>query len=130
MRTFVLALSFLAAISLLHADEITAGIYKGKWEGASASGDFQVTLSRESGNWSGNVAFALGGQDIKCKVTSVKVDGSKLEMTYRFDLQGTPLESTIEGDLSGKHFTGKYKTKSIGDGSAVDEGTWSAIREG
>jgi hypothetical protein len=54
------------------------------------------------------------------------VDGSKIEIVYDFDLGDVKLQSTATGELKGKVLEGSYKTKSLADGSAVDEGTWKA----
>src|SRR6266850_72478 len=103
-----LMLAFILAITLFAAG--LAGTYKGTWSG-SGSGDFTITL---------------GGETVKTKVTSLKVDGTKLKVAYQFDLQGTVLESTITGELNGTTLAGDYHTKAVADGSAVDDGTWKA----
>lgn len=123
IRTAVLACVALAAV----AEPLAVGTYRGKYEGSSgSSGDFQVTLAKGAGGeWTGSVLFTLSGQEVKCKVTSVKIDGDKLKMVYSFDLQGTMLESTIDGALSDGKLGGKYRTQVTGDGSVVDEGSWS-----
>jgi hypothetical protein len=105
---------------------ISAGKYAGRWEGASgASGDFRLTLLPASdGKWNADVVFAFGGQDVKCKVKSVNVDGDQIAVVYTFDLQGFELESAIEGKASGDRLAGTYKTRALADGSVIDEGTW------
>jgi hypothetical protein len=117
----------LLATTGMFAEPITGGSYKGKFEGAAgASGDFNVTLSKPAdGAWQGAVVFTLNGAEVKCKVTSVQVNDAKMKMVYSFDLQGTSLESTIEGELKGSTLAGKYHTQVTGDGSAVDEGTFT-----
>jgi hypothetical protein len=124
MRTFMLCL---VASFLLFAAGL-AGTYKGTYSGsAGASGDFVVSLTQaENGEWKSEVTFTLGGQDVKTKITSLKVDGSKVTIVYEFDLQGTALESTITGELNSGALGGDYHTKVVADGSAVDEGTWKA----
>jgi hypothetical protein len=102
------------------------GTYKGTWSGGQASGDITMTLRTVDGAPKAEVSFSLGGQDIKCNVTSLKVDGSKIEISYNFDLGDTKLQSTATGQLNGKTLEGTYTTKSLADGSAVDEGTWKA----
>jgi hypothetical protein len=72
------------------------------------------------------VSFTVSDQDVKTKITSLKVDGAKLEIVYEFDLQGTVLQSTINGELDGQTLKGKYQTKVVADGSAADEGEWKA----
>jgi hypothetical protein len=62
-----------------------AGTYKGTYSGsAGASGDFVVSLTQtEGGDWKSEVTFTLGGQDVKTKITSLKVDGAKLTIRIR-----------------------------------------------
>ncbi len=100
-----------------------SGTYKGTWTGGMANGDISMTLRSAT---DADVSFSAQGQDVKCHVTSVKVDGSKIEIVYDFDLGDTKLQSTATGELKGKTLEGTYKTKSMADGSAVDEGTWKA----
>lgn len=122
MRTSVLCLA--AMLCLVAAD--LAGTYKGSWSGG-ANGDFRITLEPAgSGEWKADIVFTMGIDEVKTKVKSVKVDGSKLDVVYDFDLQGNALESTVTGQLTGKTLEGTYKTKAVADGSPVDEGTWKA----
>lgn len=116
----------ISCIALLGAG--LAGTYSGTWSGSSgASGDFHISLTAaENGEWKSEVMFTFGGTDVKTKVTSVKVDGTKLTVAYQFDLQETRLESTVTGQLNGRNLEGTYSTKVVADGSAVDEGTWKA----
>ena len=124
MRSLILGL--VASFCLIAAG--LAGTYKGAYSGsAGASGDFVVSLTQsDNGEWKSEVTFTLGGQDVKTKITSLKVDVSKVTIVYEFDLQGTVLESTVAGELSGGTLAGDYHTKVVADGSAVDEGTWKA----
>src|ERR1700730_8621966 len=124
MRPVMLCL--VASFILLAAG--LGGTYKGSYSGsAGASGDFVVSLTQaDSGEWKSEVTFTLGGADVKTKITSLTVDGAKVKIVYEFDLQGTALESTVTGELSGATLAGDYHTKVVADGSAVDEGTWKA----
>ena len=124
MRLSILGL--VASFFLLAAG--LAGTYKGTYSGsAGASGDFVVSLTQAgNGDWKSEVTFTLGGADVKTKITSLVVDGSKVKIVYEFDLQGTALESTVTGELTGATLAGDYRTKVVADGTAVDEGTWKA----
>jgi hypothetical protein len=123
MRLLAVALTFAAA--MFAAD--LAGTYKGTWTGGMANGDITLVFSAGTGgDPKAEVSFTIQGQDVKCNVTSLKVDGSKVEVVYDFDLGDTKLQSTATGELTGKTLQGTYKTKSLADGSAVDEGTWKA----
>ena len=122
------ALMLLLVASFILFGQNLAGTYKGSYSGSSgASGDFVISLSQaDNGEWNSEVTFTLGGQDVKTKITSLKVDGSRLTVAYQFDLQGTALESTVNGELNGSTLAGDYHTKVVADGSAVDDGTWKA----
>ena len=74
--------------------------------------------------WKADVVFTLGTDEIKTKVTSVKVEGNKINVVYRYDLQGTTLQSDVTGELTGNTIAGTYKATSVADGSDVDAGTW------
>jgi hypothetical protein len=122
-------LTVLLATMLLGAG--LAGSFKGTYSGSSgASGDITVTLTQsDSGDWKSEVTFTLGGDLVKTKITSLKVEGSKLRVVYTFDLQGTVLESTVTGELKEGSLGGDYHTKAVADGSAVDDGTWKATAQ-
>ncbi len=129
MRQMVLlALLFLMPAGFAWgADKDLAGTYNGEWSGASASGTLHIELEKNpEGEWKCVVSFTLGGEEVKTKMKSVKVDGSKMEARYEFDLGGTLLQSTLTGELTGKTLEGKYRTVTVSDGSPVDEGTWKA----
>src|SRR5258706_16423901 len=120
------ALFLTLAVTLCASAADLDGTYKGTWSGGQASGEITMTLHTAGGATKADVSFAFGGQEIKCNVTSVKVDGAKIEIVYEFDLGDVKLQSTATGELKGKAIEGAYKTKSLADGSAVDEGTWKA----
>jgi len=125
MRMRIALLLSLAFVFTLFAEGL-AGTYKGTYSGSSgASGDIQVTLKQaDSGEWKSEVTFTLGGEDVKTKITSVSVDGVKVKIVYEFEVDGNGLESTITGELKGTTLAGEYHTRTVGDGSAVDDGTW------
>ena len=120
MRTLLI---LLAAVLCLAAADL-GGTYKGSWSGA-ASGDFRLKLEQNpGGDWTADIVFTMGTDEVKTKIKSVKVEGNKVDIVYVFDLQGNALESTVSGQLTGKTMEGTYKTKTVADGSPVDEGTW------
>jgi hypothetical protein len=109
-------------------DKLGAGTFKGTWSGGSANGDFRLTLRPDAqGKLGAEVGFSLNGEDVACKIISVKVDGANLTMVYEFDLQGNKLQSQTQGTLKGKALEGTYKTMA-GD-TAVDEGTWKTAAQ-
>ena len=125
MRNLAIAFLTLAPMVAASAADFN-GTYKGTWSGGQANGDIMMKLTTSGGDTKADVSFALSGQDVKCTVTSVKTDGAKIEIVYEFDLGDVKLQSTATGELKGKTIEGTYKTKSLADGSAVDEGTWKA----
>jgi hypothetical protein len=121
----LLATLLIAAVAPA-ADTIGPGKYTGKWQGAAAGGDFQMTLSRDGGAWKADVSFNMGSDKVKCTVIALTVEGSKIHVVYTFDLMGNKLESTIDGELSGGKLTGNYHTRAPESNAAVDQGTWEA----
>ncbi|HMD49956.1 MAG TPA: hypothetical protein VKG79_12685 [Bryobacteraceae bacterium] len=127
MHRRILSIAFVLATALSAAD--LAGTYKGSYSGsAGASGAFTIALSQSAGAWKAGVSFDLGG-DVKAKTTSVEVDGAKVRVVYQFEFQGATLESTAIAELKGSKFEGTYQTKTVGDGSQVDQGQWNATRQ-
>lgn len=124
----ILCPALLALCPALLAQTGSAGNYKGKWNGMSASGDFQLKLEQSSGDWKATVQFTFADTAIPTKVKAVAVDGGHIDVTYDFDLAGNKLESHLEGEMKDGLLKGKYKTKALADGSGVDEGTWEAKR--
>jgi hypothetical protein len=115
-------------LCLLAADGDLAGRYTGDWKsnGAGGGGTFGMKLESASDGWKCEVSFTFGGADVKTTVRSCKVDQSKLEAVYDFELQGNALQSKITGQWNGKTFEGRYETTAGSDG--VDDGTWTAAR--
>jgi len=124
-------LSFLLLFSSLAlAVAGPAGKYSGTWAGATSDGGIKIELLKNAGgDWDANVSFTMGGQEVKCKTASAKVDGSKVELVYDFTLGADiQLRSTVSGTLDGEKMEGAYTTKS-GDGNTVDQGTFKAALE-
>lgn len=115
-----LTLAALAAI----AEPVASGQYLGKWEGGSSSGEMRLQMQQADGQWKATVSFTIAGQDVPCTVKSIAVDGEKLKVVYAFDIQGNRLESTLEGAMKGAKLSGKYVTRTAGEASEVDQGTW------
>jgi hypothetical protein len=125
--TKVILRLFAVALLLAAADPVTPGKYTGKWQGDSgAGGEFVLTLSGGGGGWKAEVSFTMGDQSVPCKVSALSVDGAKVHVVYTFDLLGAKLESTIDGERAGAKLSGKYRTRNVDGGAAVDQGTWEA----
>ena len=113
---------------VLAQDKLGAGSYKGTWTGAASAGDFHFILRADGqGKMAAEVGFTFNGEEIPCKLISLKVDGASLAMVYEFDLQGNKLQSAAQGMLKGTAIEGTYKT-TAGD-APVDEGSWKAAAQ-
>jgi len=128
MRRFVLPTLFVLAVCWYAlADDPIQGNYVGDWSGASgAGGKFKLSVAQQSGKRKCTVTFEYAGQEVSTNVTLCRIEGPKIEAQYDFDLGGNRLQSTIHGDQKGGALEGKYQTKALDNGSAVDEGDWKA----
>jgi len=128
MRRFMFSILFVFTLcGYAYADEPIQGNYVGDWSGTSgAGGKFKLSVVQDSGNQKCTVSFEYAGQNVSTNVTLCKIDGPKIEAQYDFDLGGNRLQSTIHGDRKGSALEGKYQTKALDSGSAVDEGDWKA----
>lgn len=113
------------------ADRDLAGRYAGEWKSNSAGGNgaFRLSLAAvPDGAWKLDVVFTYAGEDVKTIVRQAKVEQSKLEASYDFDLMGNALRSRITGEWKGTAFEGRYQTTTVDGGATVDDGVWSAAR--
>jgi hypothetical protein len=114
------ALVSLAGFALAGA----AGKYSGSWTGAQSDGTIKISLTQAAkGDWTAEVSFTLGGDEVKCKTVSIKVDGDKLDLAYEFNVGGLQATSTVVGKFDGAKLEGSYSTKSS-EGAPVDKGTF------
>ncbi|HLK68240.1 MAG TPA: hypothetical protein VKU19_32625 [Bryobacteraceae bacterium] len=127
MRFFTILFLFLVAAS--GADSDLAGHYSGEWKSNSAGGggSFRLNLDATAGGtWKCEVVFTYAGAEVKTQMHEVKVNQSKLDAAYDFDLMGNALRSHITGELKGKAFDGVYHTTTVDGSAAVDDGVWNA----
>jgi hypothetical protein len=128
MRNFLTALLIICTVSVCsRAEDSIRGDYVGEWSGASgAGGSFKLAIAAENGAPKCTVTFSYAGEEVQTHVTVCKTDGPNIEAQYDFDLGGNRLQSTIHGQLKENALSGKYETKVLADGSAVDQGDWKA----
>lgn len=101
-----------------------AGKYTGTWVGLQSDGAINIALAQSAqGEWTADVSFTFGGQEVKCKTVRIKVDGDKLDLAYEFNIGGLQATSTVAGKFEGEKLDGKYSTKSA-EGADVDQGTF------
>lgn len=107
-----------------------AGRYTGEWKSDSSGngGAIRMTLdAAPDGTWKCEVSFSIEGVDIKTTTHQIKLQDSKLDVSYDFEAPGARLRSHMTGEWNGSVFQGRYETSVI-DGGAIDAGTWSASR--
>jgi hypothetical protein len=129
MRYVVLLLALLMTATAAESD--LTGKFAGDWKsnGGGGNGSFTLTLEPGAGGaWKCDVMFTFGGADVKTKIVEVKVDQSKLEAAYDFDLMGNTLRSRIKGELKAGKIEGTYQTTSPDGGTPVDDGVWNAAK--
>jgi len=128
MRRFGFTLSFALTLALCaFADDAIRGNFVGDWSGSSgAGGKFRLSVADDAGKTKCTVSFDYAGEEVKTKVTLCKIDGSKIEAQYDYDLGGNRLQSTIHGERKGNSMEGKYHAVVLENGAAVDDGDWKA----
>lgn len=122
-----LALLILIPLSCLPgADADLAGRYAGAWKsnGSGGGGALHIKLEPSSEGWKCEVNFNFAGADVKTTMRTCKVDQSKLDAAYDFELEGNAVQSKITGQWNGKTFEGSYE--SVAGSQSVDDGTWTA----
>jgi len=112
------------------ADDAIKGSFVGDWSGSSGgSGTFRLLVEPADGKPKCTVSFTFAGEEVKTNVTLCKIEATKLDAQYDFELGGNHLQSTIHGDLKENALKGEYHTKALADGSDVDAGDWKAARQ-
>ena len=124
-------LTLLFLLLLVHvraADRDLAGRYAGEWKsnGSGGGGAFRMSLDLTPGGaWKWDVTFMYAGAEVKTTPRELKLNQSKLEGSYDFDLQGFSLRSHVTGEWNGKAFEGRYQTTTTDGSTGVDEGVWN-----
>lgn len=104
-----------------------AGKYSGRWKGPENSGgNLRVTLKQEgAGPWNAEASFTFEDAEIPTKMKSVEIDGAKVRLVFTWQIQETPGQSAMTGELAGDKLEGKYETTGPAGNS---QGTWSVTR--
>ena len=113
-------LALFAFACLLSAAEQFSGTWSSSENGAGGTIDIRLSAT---------VTFTLSGETIRTKMLSMKKDGSKVELRYEFEFQGTKLISTLTGTVAGNNFDGKYRTTTSDGSDAVDGGSFTTVAQ-
>jgi len=116
-----------AAMLSVFAFAQALGNYTGTWTGASGSGGkIKLTFNGEGLQ---TASFTLQDQEVKAKPGSFKANGQTVTFTFDYEVDGNPLQSRMQGTITGKTLKGKYESVPAGGGAAVDEGTWEVTQQ-
>lgn len=104
-----------------------AGDYAGEWHGQDEStGALRIKLMpAQNSSWTGSVVFTFEAVDVTTKVNSVHVDGSKVEVVFTYEIDGTVASTKLVGEMEGNQLGGSYDSNTGGGDSA---GTWKVMR--
>src|SRR5271165_1449756 len=121
------ALAFMLLLSTaLAADKDLAGSHAGQWKSTSSgnTGAIRFTLQPgDGGVWKCDLTFTYNGADIGGVMREVRVQESKIDITYDSEVEGTSVRVHLVGEWKGTEFQGKYDS-ALPDGSPADNGTW------
>jgi hypothetical protein len=103
-----------------------AGDYAGQWTGSDgATGNLRVSLKKPADSpWEAKVSFTFEGDAGDTTMKSVEVNGTHVQLTYEYEVQGNKGGVEMTGELAGDSLQGNYKI-TYGEGSG---GSWKASR--
>jgi hypothetical protein len=127
---FTLVLALIAGLVFADGYGVKPGRYLGKWEGGSASGKLELTVTGTEGQpVSAEVVFTYQDQRVPTQLRVFKAAGAAIEIVYDYELGGTTLRSSLKGEVRDKKITGTYVATVANTGDGVDRGTWEAERQ-
>ena len=137
MRTrtlFLIAAVLCGAVSLVAQQggaagpEQYAGVWTGSWDGAGASGGFELTLEKpKDGPMTGKVSVT-GEPSYTATLKTVSFDGAK--MTAKYDFTPDPAaEVVLTATFDGKNATGAWSLLEKASGNEVISGGWKVARK-
>jgi hypothetical protein len=91
------------------ADRDLAGRYTGEWKSNSSGngGALHMTPApAPDGTWKCEAGFTLDGAKITTATHEIKVQDSKLDVSYDFEVQGARLRSRMTGEWDGSGLFG------------------------
>lgn len=108
------------------AKSSVVGQYKGEWRSSpEAGGELRIKLKQEGTTWAAEALFTFERADVPTKMKSVEIEGTKVVLVFDWEIQGTPGQSRISGELNGDTLHGTFETKSP---EGPSKGTWKVTR--
>ena len=103
------------------------GEYKGTWKGRDdSSGDLKIKFTTGAdAKLTAEAVFTFEGTAVPTRTKTLKVEGSRVELAFAWDVQGVSATSRLTGEIKGDRLEGTYES-STAEGAAT--GSWSVTR--
>ncbi len=123
----------LAAAPAKNADKPAAaaaapkGEYKGSWKGRDdSSGDLKIKFATGAdAKLTAEAVFTFEGTPVPTRTKTLKIEGSRVELAFSWDVQGVSATSKLTGEINGDRLEGTYESTTA-EGPAT--GSWSVTR--
>ncbi|MEY4688247.1 MAG: hypothetical protein RIR76_2270 [Verrucomicrobiota bacterium] len=123
----------LAAAPAKNADKPAAaaaapkGEYKGSWKGRDdSSGDLKIKFATGAdAKLTAEAVFTFEGTPVPTRTKTLKIEGSRVELAFSWDVQGVSATSKLTGEIKGDRLEGTYESTTA-EGPAT--GSWSVTR--
>ena len=104
-----------------------SGEYKGTWKGRDeSSGDLKIKFTTGAdAKLTAEAVFTIEGTAVPTRTKTLKVEGSRVELAFAWDVQGVSATSKLTGEIKGDRLEGTYES-STAEGAAT--GSWSVTR--
>lgn len=104
-----------------------SGEYKGTWKGRDdSSGDLKIKFTTGAdAKLTAEAVFTFEGTAVPTRTKTLKVEGSRVELAFAWDVQGVSATSKLTGEIKGDRLEGTYES-STAEGAAT--GSWSVTR--
>ena len=104
-----------------------SGEYKGTWKGRDeSSGDLRIKFATDAdAKLTAEAVFTFEGTAVPTRTKTLKVEGSRVELAFAWDVQGVSATSKLTGEIKGDRLEGTYES-STAEGAAT--GSWSVTR--
>ena len=104
-----------------------SGEYKGTWKGRDeSSGDLKIKFTTGAdAKLTAEAVFTFEGTAVPTRTKTLKVEGSRVELAFAWDVQGVSATSKLTGEIKGDRLEGTYESTTA-EGPAT--GSWSVTR--
>ena len=104
-----------------------SGEYKGTWKGRDdSSGDLKIKFATGAdAKLTAEAVFTFEGTAVPTRTKTLKVEGSRVELAFAWDVQGVSATSKLTGEIKGDRLEGTYES-STAEGAAT--GSWTVTR--